>query len=224
MNKHIVISNQSAKALLLKHFNSLFLTSLLTCSISTTVHAQTIKKNDGVNLVGRNFPTLFKTLEAPSKTSKPVSPCTLAKALRVAELEKEWKLLIASISLTCEVGKGIEDEPDANTTATAKLKPKAANFGGVPIIEIRMSDSAWGNDYQYVLNARFANIKKQLKSVIRKNCIKEITVPITDDICRIENDGQHGGLYLDTGEGGGIWLHADPDNPNQTIYASAWSE
>jgi hypothetical protein len=202
------------------------LSAVLGLLASSSIYAEGTKTAAaGVNLVGQ-FPTLSKTLEAPENLAKNASPCDLVKPLRTAELEGNWKSIVSSVDLKCEIGEGIENEPSANTNATAKLKPKAANFGGVAIIEIRMSDSAWGNDYQYVLDARFAKVKTQLKATIRKNCIKErgITTPLTDDVCPIENHGQYGGLYLDTGEGGGIWLHPDPDNPNRTIYASAWSE
>lgn len=203
------------------------ITAIFSLVVSPAIYAESTKtKASGVNLVSGNFPALSKTLDVPAKPSKDASPCDLVKALRINELAGNWKSIVASIELKCEIGKGIEDEPDANTLAIAKLKPKAAHFDGVAIIEIRMSDSAWGNDYQYVLDARFSSIQKKLKSAIRKNCIKQrgVTAPITDDICRVENDGQHGGLYMSMGEGGGIWLHADSGNPNRTIYASAWSE
>jgi hypothetical protein len=195
--------------------------------MSSSLCAQTNKnKTVGVDLAGHNFPALSKTLDTTENASGTTSPCLRVRALRLNELDAKWKPLVANISLKCKVGEGFDNKPDANTTAIAKLKPGAANYAGVSILEIRMMDSAWGNDYQYVLNAPFSRIKKQLKLAIRNHCIKEqgITVAITDNICAVVNDGQHGGLYLDTGEGGGIWLHPDPDNPNRSIYASAWSE
>ena len=32
------------------------------------------------------------------------------------------------------------------------------------------------------------------------------------------------GLYLDTSEVGGIWLHPDQDDTRRTVYAEAWSD
>ena len=180
----------------------------------------------GTDLVGRPFPSLTTTLTTTEEMSPGASPCAAVRALRLDELDAEWAPMVADIALSCEVGQGIEDEPDANTTVVAKLRPKAAHFGGAPVVEIRMSDSAWGNDYQYVLDARFGNARQRLSTAIRGHCLKnfEAAADAPDTVCRIQRDGVHGGLYIDTGEGGGLWVHPDPDNPRRTIFASAWSE
>lgn len=185
--------------------------------------------SSGVDLVGQDFPSLkttIESLESPEQAAPGASPCDAVRALRLDELDEIWKPMLAKIALTCEVGTGIEGEPDANTTVVATLKPKAAHFGGAPVVEVRMMDSAWGNDYQYVLDARFRAIKPRLTSAIRAHClaVRGAAPDAPETVCRIEGDMIHGGLYIDTGEGGGLWAHPDPDNPRRTIFASAWSE
>jgi hypothetical protein len=193
--------------------------------VSASVHAAT-GGAVGTDLVGRPFPSLKTTLTMTAETHPGASPCDAVRAMRLDELDAEWAPMVADIALSCEVGQGIEDEPDANTTVVAKLRPKAAHFGGAPVVEIRMSDSAWGNDYQYVLDARFGSARQRLSTAIRAHCLKnsDAAADAPDTVCRIQGDGVHGGLYIDTGEGGGLWLHPDPDNPRRTIFASAWSE
>jgi hypothetical protein len=38
-----------------------------------------------------------------------------------------------------------------------------------------------------------------------------------------EYDATSKGVFIDK-EAGGIWLHPDPENPRQTMYADSWSE
>jgi hypothetical protein len=183
-----------------------------------------VASDQAIDLVGQPFPALTVTSESSQPLAPGTSPCDTIRALSISEVADTYKPIIDSVTLTCEVGKGIEDEPDV-TTAVARVKPNTATFDGSPIIEIRMMDSAWGNDYQYVLAVPFTASEKQIAASTRKHCLL-VAGRSSDDAksCPVTQDSTHQGIYIDTGEGGGLWGHPDPANGEQTIFASAWSE
>ncbi len=179
-----------------------------------------------LDVANRAFPELIQVMDVTEKTGAGISPCKRVHKRSVKQLDLHWRASITNIRVNCKVSKGIEGEPDPSTNTTATLKPKTIHFSGVPVIEIRRFASAWGSDDQYILDARFADVRKRLVAVIEANCrrSRNIVAGGEDSRCRPENDPGHHGIYFDTGEGGGIWLHPDEKNTLHTIYAVAWSE
>lgn len=187
-----------------------------------------VSSSQSIDLVGQQFPMLL-VWSPPADPEDPSGqgplPCNNVRALRVDELDAKVAPLVETVTLDCEVGKGIEDEPDGITTVVAKLKPNAANFGGVPIVEIRMMDSAWGNDHQYLLDAPFNSSKETITASIRQHCLgNDPSSNPGSSTCVVTPEDMHKGIYIDRGEGGGLWAHPDPDDAQRTIFASAWSE
>jgi hypothetical protein len=177
-----------------------------------------------IDLLGEQFPILKMNSQSADTVPPDKSPCDTVRALGISELDAKLKSIVKTLTLECEVGKGIEGEPDAVTNLVAELKPSTATFGGVPIVEIRMMDSAWGNDYQYVLDVPFSANEEQLTASVRKHCqqIQGSSGDATN--CPVSKEDLHHGIYIDSGESGGLWAHPDPDNAQRTIFASAWSE
>lgn len=171
-----------------------------------------------LELIGVDFPELADGLSETSGKG-----CAPAHARKPAAVTGVWAGRITAITLTCEPMPGIDNEADASTLSIATLKPGAATFGGVPVIEVRLSQSWAHFDNQYVLDGRFETVGPELIKKIQAQCRKKLGAVDTAAACPAERDGEHGGYFIGS-EGGGLWLHPDEANPNRTIYADAWSE
>jgi hypothetical protein len=124
-----------------------------------------------------------------------------------------WRSVVDKIALTCRLVQDFDGADTVVTTANARLRPSSAFFAGIPIVAIVLSDSDLGYNHDYVLQAPYEQTRARALPSIKK----QLAMP-----CR--QDGPDDGLFWDTGEGGGVWLYPEPDDPHRTIFAVAWSE
>lgn len=151
--------------------------------------------------------------------------CKAVRAKKNAELAPPWRSAITAISMTCEPMEGLNKEPDAGTVAVAKLRPGAATLQGIPVVELRQSSSWAHDDSQYVLGAAYPEVVNLLGAYIRARCLARAgSQAPTENLCAIAPDAQHGGIYVNTSELGGTWLHPDPRDPRRSVLAEASSE
>lgn len=180
-------------------------------------------------VAGGDFPSLTQAVDiAPRFDAEgaPVSPgCDGVRARRIDELALPWRHAVTGVQLDCEVLAAAYDGFDTLAiAATAILEPGTVSLAGQPVAEVRLMDSELWGDHQYVLEAPFPSVHDALKQHVESSChsrrLRDEHAGAAD--CTMsENDG---GLYLPTDEIGGIWIHADPDDPQRTIYAEAWAD
>lgn len=210
-----------------------FLIAATTASASAAPRVSSAEK--AVDLAKRDFPRLIAPFpndsidtsepDTPTASASPPSdPCAAVRPGTDAELGQDWAPLIAHIKVSCEVGKGIEDEPDPVTATIATLKPGAAHFAGVPAIEIRMYESAWGSDYQYILDAPYAKVARRLKTAVLARHRENYDIHADVDLNDLFEPIPDSKGFLLRSESGGIWVHPDADDPKRTMYASTFAE
>ncbi len=151
--------------------------------------------------------------------------CEQIRGKRIDELDPLWKRAVERIHLDCET----VSEEDAGfdmvaTVVTAFLKPGAAQFAGVPVAEVRLMDSDLWSDHQYVLDRPYAEIRETLKQHVQSRCRAQQDNPsyLVNRDCRAS--AIEASLYLGTSEAGGVWMHADAEDPGRTIYAETWAD
>lgn len=152
--------------------------------------------------------------------------CAPVRALRLDELKPPWRGRVARISVDCAPMPGIDGEPDASVSTVAVLKPGTATLRGIAVIELHSSESWAHGETEYVLKTRYDAVVDTLSAHIRRQCLADwkLTETVPGGWCVVSADAEHHGIYVGTGELGGIWLHPDPGDPARTIYAEAWSE
>jgi len=179
-----------------------------------------------LQLSGGDFPEL--TLHQPSfdEVGNPLPmACDQIRAKRVDELDPLWKRSVDRIHLECED----LNEEDAGfdmlaTTITGFLKTGMAQFAGQPLAEVRLMDSDLWSDHQYVLQRPYEEARDALKQFIEARCRAQQDNPaaLVEKDCAVTESEE--GLYLETSEVGGIWVHPEQDDPQRTVYAEAWSD
>lgn len=158
---------------------------------------------------GWSFPELLH-----SPVGLDASPsCRNIRTRHRAELAPLWRSVVDKIALTCRQAQDFDGADMVVTTANARLRPGSAFFAGIPVVAIVLSDTDLGFDHDYVLQAPYEQARARVLRAIEK----QLAMPG-------RQDSPDGGLFWDTGEGGGAWLHPDPDDPHRTIFAVAWSE
>jgi hypothetical protein len=179
-----------------------------------------------LQLAGGDFPEL--TVHQPSfdEAGNPLPmACDQIRAKRIDELDPLWKRSIDRIHLDCEDLK----QEDAGfdmlaTTITGFLKAGMAQFAGQPLAEVRLMDSDLWSDHQYILQLPYEEARDPLKQFIEARCHTQQDDPtalVENDCIMTESEE---GLYLETSEVGGIWVHPEQDDPQRTVYAEAWSD
>lgn len=151
--------------------------------------------------------------------------CDQIRAKRIDELDPLWKRSMDRIHLECEDLKAADAGFDmVATTLTGFLKEGTAQFAGQPLAEVRLMDSDLWSDHQYILQRPYQETREALKRFIEARCRAHQDNPgaLVENNC-VLSDGEEG-LYLETGELGGIWAHTDHDDPQRTVYAEAWSD
>ena len=110
------------------------------------------------------------------------------------------------------------------TVVTGFLRPGTVQFAGLPVAEVRLMDSDLWSDHQYLLQRPYAQTREALKSFIASRCRAQQDRPgaLMEQNCALTESDQ--ALYLEASEHGGIWVHAEEDNPARTVYAEAWSD
>lgn len=179
-----------------------------------------------LNVSGDDFPSLVVHQPAVDDTGRPaVLLCAQIRSKRIDELDPLWKQAVDRIHLDCEdltaESAGIDM---VVTVITAYLKPGTVQFAGIPVAEVRMMDSELWSDHQYLLDRPYAQIRTTLHDFLAARCHASHDNPaqIMQSDCAFNEDGQ--GLYMDANQLGGIWVHAEQDNPQRTVYAEAWSD
>ncbi len=179
-----------------------------------------------LQLSGGDFPDL--TLHKPvfdERGNQLAMACDQIRARRIDELDPLWKRAVERIHLDCEDLK----EEDAGfdmvaTVVTGFLRPGTVQFAGLPVAEIRLMDSDLWSDHQYLLQLPYAQARVQLKPFLESRCHAQQDRPgaLMEQSCALTDT--EAGLYLEASELGGIWVHAEEDNPARTVYAEAWSD
>ena len=179
-----------------------------------------------LQLSGGDFPEL--TLHQPSfdEVGNPLPmACDQIRAKRIDELDPLWKRSTDRIHLECEDLK----QEDAGfdmlaTTITGFLKAGMAQFAGQPLAEVRLMDSDLWSDHQYILQRPYAEARDALKQFIEARCRAQQDDPaaLVEQNCAMTESEE--GLYLETSEVGGIWVHPEQNDPQRTVYAEAWSD
>lgn len=194
--------------------------TLLAALCPALVAAAPASTRSPIDALDAGFPKLVAGLESDDQT------CAARHALKPDEVASPWRGRVADIAMQCSSVEGVNGEPDVSIDAQAKVIGGTVQLGGVPVREVRLSNSWAGDDKSFTLVGRYADLYKKLGPMIRARCVQEWkkSTGSATGWCAMRGDPIHGGLFVEAGELGGVWLHPDPDNPNQTIYADAWSE
>ncbi|QEI06460.1 hypothetical protein FXN63_11930 [Pigmentiphaga aceris] len=169
---------------------------------------------------GLNFPPLIHGHQHASGTG-----CPAIRVLKPAELPVPWRDAIARITMTCEPMAGIDKEPDASTISVAALRPGSVSLRGVPVVELRHSESWAHGDSQYVLDAPYAEVFDTMGSYGKAQCVAGLgTDTLAGETCNPEFDSVGGGFRINTSELGGIRFSPDPENPRRSILAEFWAD
>jgi hypothetical protein len=179
-----------------------------------------------LQLSGDDFPELAVHQPVFDETGNPMAmACDQIRARRIDELDPLWKQAVERIHLDCEDLK--EEDAGFNmaaTVVTGFLRPGTVEFAGLPVAEIRLMDSDLWGDHQYLLQAPYDEVRAQLVSFIQSRCRAQQDRPgalMQQDCTPADTEA---GLYLESSELGGIWVHAEEGNPARTVYAEAWSD
>jgi hypothetical protein len=179
-----------------------------------------------LQLAGGDFPEL--AVHVPRHDAMGVQAaldCDQIRAKRIDELDPLWKKAVDRIHLDCDdLGMEGEGLGTVATAITAYLKPGAVQFAGVPVVEVRLMDSDLWGDRQYLLDKPYADIVEAMQAHLESRCRAQQDDPsqLAQGDCTLVQ--QPDGLYLDTSEVGGIWLHTDLDDIRRTVYAEAWAD
>ncbi len=178
---------------------------------------------------GDDFPFLIHETGLPpplDDNGLPRAPgCESVRARRVDELPSPWSEAVDRVHMDCQPVPAPSDDGDMLAiTAIAFLKPGHVRMAGHPVAEIRMMDSEFWGDHQYVIAERYEQAAADLRALVETACTQRSLRSERQDAppCRME-EGE-GGLYMDSSEIGGIWIHADPDDPAMTVFAEAWAD
>lgn len=151
--------------------------------------------------------------------------CPAIRALKPVELPQPWRAAVTRIVMNCAPMEGQDKRPDASTMSVASLRAGEVTLRGIPVIELRHGESWAHGDSQYVLGAPYAQVADKLAAYAKARCATRVgTEAATPEACAPMEDPVHGGLFFQTSELGGIRVHPDPDDPQQSILAEAWSE
>jgi hypothetical protein len=182
-----------------------------------------------LDVSGDDFPVLVQAVAGTVRfdaLNLPDPGCSDIRARRVDELPLPWRKVVERVHLDCDrVGQDSAGKEMVALVGTAFLKPGAVRMAGHPVAEVRLMDSELWGDHQYVLDTDYAAAAASLRALIEARCqqqqrIREQAAGHQD--CRMKRGSA--GLYLSSDEISGIWVHADPDDPQRTIYAEAWAD
>lgn len=179
-----------------------------------------------LQVTGGDFPALVIVVpDAQARFGPDVLPgCDRIRARRLDELAPGWRTRVVRIELDCE-DMLVDDARDALTAVTARalVAPERVQMAGQPVAEVRLMDSQRWGDHQYVVDAPYATAAPALRRFVEEACRQRTMaeeMPL-DSCTMIEADA---GFYLPRDETGGIWIHADPDDANRTLYVEAWAD
>lgn len=152
--------------------------------------------------------------------------CDQIRARRIDELDPVWRRVVQRIHLECEPLPAVEDgEADTMATVvTAYLHQGSARFLDLPVAELRLMDSEFWSDHQYVLDTPYPRIIDTLQPLLVARCQAKYDGPgaLGRRDCKVTRTDQ--GMFIDSSAVGGAWVHPDPYDPKRTVYAEAWAE
>lgn len=179
-----------------------------------------------LEVAGGDFPALLMRRAAQEGAGNTfVIACDHIRARRIDELDPLWEQSVDRIHLDCDEMTEAELGADTMVTlVTAYLKPGAVQFAGIPVAEVRLMDSDLWGDHQYLLDLPYPGASTILKQYLVSRCNAQQDNPslLRRHGCALEE--REDGLYLENGEAGGIWVHADREDPQRTVYAEAWAD
>lgn len=150
------------------------------------------------------------------------SGCERVRGRRLDELDPRWRAVVERVHLDCD-DVGTEPGSGVATAAVALLKPGRVQFQKLPVREVRMMDSQWWADHQYVLDVPFGIARPVLRKALLAGCHAETDAErISARGCVIQDEDE--GLYLQVDAISGISVHPDPDDAQATIYAEVWAD
>lgn len=179
-----------------------------------------------IEVRGEDFPMLVRATNQPpplDENGLPRTPgCEAVRARRVDELPYPWRDAVDRIRFDCdEAGAGDEV---VYLDVSALLLPGRVWLAGHPVSEVHLMDGDGFSDHQYIVNGEFAAVADDLRAHVQAACeqrsLREELTPMAG--CLMQPSPEQ--LYLETNGMGGIWIHADPDDPSRTIYSEAWAE
>lgn len=198
----------------------------LLAAVSSAAVAGTPLREPVLQLTGDDFPDLIVHQPAYDETgaARPLA-CDQIRGKRLDELDPLWSQAVDRIHVDCDDLH--EDEAGFDmiaTEITGFLKPGTVQFAGLPVAEVRLMDSELWSDHQYILARPFTQVRDTLRHFVEARCLapREASEALASHRCTVTEDEQ--GLYLESSEIGGIWVHADPDDAQRTVYAEAWSD
>lgn len=150
--------------------------------------------------------------------------CDRIRARRLDELAPGWRTRVARVELDCEDALA-DDEQQTLTAVTARavLHPGRVQLAGQPVTEVRLMDSQRWGDHQYVLAAPFAAAGAAVRRFVEDTCLaRTLTDEAPSTACTML--AADDGFYLPNADAGGIWIHADPDDAERTLYVEAWAD
>lgn len=198
------------------------------CSLPCVAFAQEVPP-PGFDVRGGDFPVLVSDtgLPPPLDEAGEAEPpgCEAVRARRVDELPWPWRDAVDRIHLDCQSMPA----PGADTellaiVSTAFLKPDRARLAGHPIAEVRLMDSELWGDHQYVIAAAYPEAARDLRTLVETDCLQRHLREEHAGAPACSMQAQGDGLYLQIDEVSGVWIHADPDDSQRTIYAEAWAD
>ncbi|NDK39130.1 hypothetical protein DT603_09785 [Pseudoxanthomonas gei] len=195
-----------------------------TCLAATALAAQPAPPV--LQLSGNDFPELVViSRETDANGESGMLSCDRIRSKRIDELDPLWKQAVERIHLDCEdLGEHEDGANMAATVVTGFLKPGQVQFAGVPVAEVRLMDSELWGDHQYLLDRPFTEIRDAIKTFVESRCRaqSESSGALVTSDCNLLETPE--GVYLQTSEVGGIWMHPSQDEPQRTVYAEAWAD
>ena len=200
--------------------------ALLLAMTATPAWSATPQDKPLLQLTGNDFPELAVHIPRHDADGHQAAlDCDQIRAKRIDELDPLWKHAVDRIHLDCDdLTVEVEGFDTVATVITAYLKPGAVQFAGVPVAEVRMMDSDQWGDRQYLLDRPYEEVVDAVQRHVESRCRMRQDDPavLAQGDCMLVREAE--GLYLDTSEVGGIWLHPDQDDTRRTVYAEAWSD
>ena len=179
-----------------------------------------------LQLSGGDFPVLV--VHQPARDENGVQlplACGQIRGKRIDELDPLWKQVVERIHVDCyDLGKETAGVDMVATVATGFLRPGMVEFAGIPVAEVRLMDSEMWGDHEYILDRPYADIREALERFVEANCgaSRDNRQALPRNTC--EPTETAGGIYLEAGPVGGIWIHPEHDDPQRTVYAEVWAD
>ena len=179
-----------------------------------------------LQLSGDDFPVLIAHQPARDENGVllPLA-CDQIRGKRIDELDPLWKQAVERIHVDCDdLRQEVTGFDMIATSATGFLRPGMVEFAGIPVIEVRLMDSEMWSDHEYILDRPYEEVGAALERFVESHCrvAQDNRKALVRNTCELTETSE--GMYLEAGPLGGIWIHAQQDDPRRTVYAEAWAD